>query len=30
MVPTLTTFGRVSEWTLLDSKAGAAADEVTR
>src|SRR3954453_11495489 len=29
MVPTLTTFGRVSECTLLDSKLGAAAVEVT-
>src|SRR3954468_23276897 len=30
MVPTLTTFGRVSECTLLDSKLGAAAVEVTQ
>ena len=29
MVPTLTMFGRVSECTLLDSKRGAAAVEVT-
>jgi hypothetical protein len=29
MVPTLTMFGRVSEWTLLDSKRGAAAVDVT-
>src|SRR4051794_41517273 len=29
IVPTLTTFGRVSECTLLDSKLGAAAVEVT-
>jgi hypothetical protein len=29
MVPTLTMFGRVSEWTLLDSKLGALAVEVT-
>jgi hypothetical protein len=29
MVPTLTMFGRVSEWTLLDSKRAAVADEVT-
>jgi hypothetical protein len=28
-VPTLTMFGRVSECTLLDSKPGAAAVEVT-
>jgi CheY-like chemotaxis protein len=30
MVPTLTMFGRVSEWTLLDSKLGALAVEVTQ
>src|SRR3954454_10406192 len=30
MVPTLTMFGRVSECTLLDSKLGAAAVEVTQ
>src|SRR3954454_11232048 len=30
MVPTLTTFGRVSECTWLDSKLGAAAVEVTQ
>jgi hypothetical protein len=29
MVPTLTMFGRVSECTLLDSKRGAVAVEVT-
>jgi hypothetical protein len=29
MVPTLTMFGRVSEWTRLDSKRAAVADEVT-
>jgi hypothetical protein len=29
IVPTLTMLGRVREWTLLDSKRAAVADEVT-
>jgi len=29
IVPTLTRFGRVREWTLLDSKRGALVDDVT-